>query len=138
MALTPTWVVFNLVFPVILPPISMYLAGKFMASTTAEKANAAVLRTVQEGQLGWVAIAWCALALYEAWEKLETRHDLYGFVIYSSVGLLIIIFGSIFISVGGAMTAPDKPAEQKKYAGWSIITAIAAGVLFSLVHWKVS
>lgn len=137
MSLTPTWVVVNLVFPVVLPPASMFMAGRYMARTPEEKKNARVLRTMQDGQLGWVSIAWCALALYEAWDKIDVP-ELHRFVLWSSGGLAFLIFGAIFISVGGALNAPEVREEQKKYARDSVILTLAAGALFGIVHARVS
>ena len=130
MALTLTWGVVNLVLPVALPPVSMGLAGKFMARTDVDRKNARILRTVQEGQMGWLAIAWSALGL-------EANPELYTFVVSTTVAFLCVIFGSIFISVGGAMNASEKEEEKWKYTCASTIVTGAAAFLFAMVHAKI-
>lgn len=87
--------------------------------------------------MGWLAIAWSALGLYESWTALEANPDLYTFVVSTTVAFFFVIFGSIFISVGGAMNASEKEAEQWKYTCASIIVTGAAGLLFATVHAKV-
>jgi hypothetical protein len=137
MALTLTWGVVNLVLPVALPPVSMGLAGKFMARTDVDRKNARILRTVQEGQMGWLAIAWSALGLYESWTALEANPELYTFVVSTTVAFLCVIFGSIFISVGGAMNASEKEEEKWKYTCASTFVTGAAAFLFAIVHAKI-
>jgi len=135
--LTATWLGVNIAFPLVLPPASMWLAGKFIARTSVEKRNAKVIRTVQEGQMGWIAIAWCALGFYEGWSALEDNHALFKFVALTSVGMAFVIFGAVFVSVGGSLNASDSEEDKLKYTVGSIILTVAAGFLFTLVHAKV-
>ncbi|WP_345817663.1 hypothetical protein AAGS40_30105 (plasmid) [Paraburkholderia sp. PREW-6R] len=136
MGLTVEWVLINLVFPVAVAPVLVSLASAFLALTPDQKRNTRLLRTVQEGQLGWVSLAWSAAAVYQAWDYLEHHQNFYRFVslVGPAEGLLVLAGG--FISVGGTMAASDEASKQKRYAIWSIVTACASGFVWAVVQFK--
>jgi hypothetical protein len=133
------WIGVNIACPIAVSPVFMFLANHFLALTEEQKKNSTVLRTVQEGQLGWVSLAWSAAAIYQAWDYLyshrrqENAFDLFLWILLSE---LLLIVGAGFISVGGTMTASEKAEDKKKYSFWSIFVTLVSAAILVIVQVK--
>lgn len=106
------WFFVNLIVPVGLPPLGILIVRMMKIELSEEvKKKTTFWATIQDGQLGWIALAWAAAAVYELYDALVTgKHAPWmGLVILSE---FIIVLMGIAISAGGAVTASDKERDS--------------------------
>ena len=63
----------NAIVPAILLPAGLLLA-RLMPLQTAQRERTRIVTTIQDGQLGWLALAWSAATVYEAWDMDAKGH----------------------------------------------------------------
>lgn len=134
MALTATWVAVNIVAPVIIPIAGMKLGGKYMATTDEQREKAKIRRSMQQGQLGWLAVAWAAAAIYEAFDYMDDHGRWLKWVGGLTVAEACVVVAAMYIATGGAINADDKDPDDKDYMRGSIICALASAGLFAYAH----
>jgi len=128
------WIGINIFVPVTLPPAGLLLA-RLMPLQDAEKKRTRVITTIQDGQLGWLALAWSAASIYEAWEYMDVQNHVYHWVGILLAFDAVIMITAMFIAAGGAVTADNSTNRPQRLSG-SIIVAIASGAVFIGVHLK--
>ena len=128
------WVGINIVAPIVLPMMGLWLVKGTMPITPAQKDKSRIITTVQDGQLGWLAVAWSSAAVYEA---VEYMHKLNRFVDWIGVLLaveFVLVLTGMFVAAGGAITASDAPRKDHKYLISSTIITLASAIVFMYVH----
>jgi hypothetical protein len=97
---------------------------------------------MKDGQLCWVAIGFCASALYEIGIANPCNFRLpVGMLDYLNGVAIVIIVGSSLLAAGGAMfpTSADRPlgvAWSKHYACflYSLVLTMCAASIYAVVH----
>lgn len=128
------WVIINIVVPVILPPAGLLLA-RLMPLQKAERERTRIVTTIQDGQLGWLALAWSAATVYEAWEYMEVKGHVFAWVAILLGSEIVVVLTAMFIAAGGAVTA-DASTNRSTRLGGSIIVTIVSAILFVATHFK--
>jgi hypothetical protein len=129
-----SWVVVNIIAPIILPILGLLLMAWFMPLSDEQKQRARIITTVQDGQLGWLAVAWSMAAVYEAIDHMQKLHTFLPWVGGLLLGEFFVVLGGMFIAAGGAVTATEAPRADQRYLVWSIIVTIVSAVVFTAVH----
>jgi len=128
------WVLINIAVPVILPPAGLLLA-RLMPLQQAERERTRIVTTIQDGQLGWLALAWSAATIYEAWEYMEAKGHVFAWVAVLLASEIVVVLTAMFIAAGGAVTA-DTSANRSTRLSGSIIVATMSAMLFIATHLK--
>jgi hypothetical protein len=127
------WALINIVVPVILPPAGLVLA-RLMPLQPAERARTRIVTTIEDGQLGWLALAWSAAAIYEAWEYMAAKQHVFTWVAILLACEIVLVLTAMFIAAGGAVTAGE-PNRTSRLGG-SIIVAGTSAVVLIATHLK--
>ena len=128
------WIVINLIVPVF-APIAICM-GLRAGTHGVNRDKLAPMMLVKDGQLGWIAAALCAAAIYEA---CDISSD------YATVRLIAIVtlgalgFFSALFSVQGITNPVPFPLEQSD--DWrpfraTFATTWLSAVIFLLVHFR--
>ncbi|WP_438396918.1 hypothetical protein [Caballeronia sp. DA-9] len=128
------WVLINIAVPVILPPAGLLLA-RLMPLQQAERERTRIVTTIQDGQLGWLALAWSAATIYEAWEYMEAKGHVFAWVAVLLASEIVVVLTAMFIAAGGAVTADTSTNRSTRLSG-SIIVATMSAMLFIATHLK--
>jgi hypothetical protein len=81
-------------------------AGRLVPLQEAERARTRIFTTIRYGQLGWLALAWSAATLHEAWEFMEKKGHVFDWVAVL-LGCEIVVVLTAMLSRLGARLAPD-------------------------------
>ena len=148
------WIVINIVLPVMLPVLGLWLMRVSLVKSeddAARKQALAARRYVmlfKDGQLGWVALLMCFTALSEFVEGL-TKHKKAA-PDWTALFFLVVAFTILSAGVFAANGAVDsiKVIEAKtllkwiRYYGvafWSMVLTVIAAVALSVAHfWAAS
>ena len=125
------WLLLTIVVPAVLPTLiawAMYWGDWNEASRTTVHP----MRTIKDGQLCWVAIAFCGSGLYEnlsshAWNPWLVSA-------FCLLMLLSVLWGSMGMAKPGPYPFPTPPGATRNIMIGSIVVALVSGLLFALVH----
>jgi hypothetical protein len=92
------------------------------------------MTTVQDGQLGWLAVAWSAAALYEAISYMQDKHTFLPWLGGLLIAEFLAVLAGMFLAAGGAVTASGSARTEHRYLIGSIIVTILSAGLFGAVH----
>lgn len=140
------WLFVNIVVPSTLPLV-MLLAFKLVDLPAPYDARAKLLRAVQDGQLGWVAMCFAASCAYELFDYVfgskQGAPSWAGFVLSLAIVTLVI---SAVVSVAGTLFPVDdskpKPATQREWLSRyrlfisTDIVLLLTACLYCLVHYS--
>ena len=117
----------NAIVPAILLPAGLLLA-RLMPLQTAQRERTRIVTTIQDGQLGWLALAWSAATVYEAWD-MDAKGHVFGWVAVLLASETIVVLTAMFIAAGGAVTA-DTSTNRSTRLSASINVASMSAMLF--------
>lgn len=106
-----------------------------MPLQNAERERTRIVTTIQDGQLGWLALAWSAATVYEAWEYMATKGHVFTWVAILLACEVVVVLTAMFMAAGGAVTTDTSPNQSSRLGG-SIIVATTSAVIFILTHLK--
>jgi hypothetical protein len=132
------WFFVNIGLPAVLP----YFGIVFIRATgirqrpTVER-KLAFRTTVQDGQIGWLGLAWAAAAIYEGYGGLSQVSA--GYFSPAAIGIVLVaqivmVIMGIAVSAGGVVTACGDRRHTHYHAVTSICIAIVSGFLFCVIH----
>jgi 4-amino-4-deoxy-L-arabinose transferase-like glycosyltransferase len=126
------WMLANIGAPVVIPMV--FLSDKFFRKLDdATKERLKWMGQFKDGQLGWVAVGWCVGALYEVL-SLDTPG------LYLKTLLVITLFAAYAggqITAGGLAEADPAAKARKRFFWGSIIVALWAATMFTMIHVEV-
>jgi hypothetical protein len=132
------WFGINIAAPVVLPMIGLSLVSWTMPLNEAQRDKSKIAATIQDGQLGWLAVAWSAASVYESYAYMATAGQLVDWFGWLLALEFLLALGGMFIAAGGAITASSAPRADRKYVyGSTIVTSVSA-LAFCYVQTKVS
>ena len=132
------WFVVNIAVPIVLPYFGIvFIRATGIKQNPSVEKNLTFRTTVQDGQIGWVGLAWATAAIYEGYEGLS--HFSVGYFSPTGIGLilvaqLVIVAMGIAVSAGGVVTANGGRRHRNYHAIASTCIALASGFLFCIVH----
>lgn len=140
------WILVNLVIPATLP-LWILLLLKLVDMTDPYTERAKLMRTVRDGQLGWVAMGFSASCTYDLYEALvgsKAGAPSWAGTVFGMA--LVFLIASGVLSMAGTLFPFDesKSAPQgikewigryRLFVGTAITTAITAS-LYALVHYN--
>lgn len=128
------WALINIAVPGTLPAAGLLLA-RLMPLRPAERARTRLVTTIEDGQLGWLALAWSATATYEAWQHMASQGRVFTWVALLLACEAALVLTAMFIAAGGAVSE-ETAANRKSRVGGSIIVACASAMIFVATHLK--
>lgn len=136
------WFVVTVAIPVLAPMWGMALY-KFLRLPAEVGDHAKFILTVKDGQLGWVAVGFCASGLYELFEGSQTLgHAMTG---WAEGGFMLILVSSAFYAASGAVFPTPVPAPDDVKWSRHYVTMVASAALtflaafaYTVVHFQVS
>jgi hypothetical protein len=93
------WLAVNIIAPCILPMFGLLLIRSPL--TDDQKKKARFITTVQDGQLGWVAVLWSIAAVYEAVDFMSTTGRWVNWAGWLLAAEAIILLCGMSIAAGG-------------------------------------
>ena len=132
------WFGINIAAPVVLPMIGLSLVSWTMPLNEAQRDKSKIATTIQDGQLGWLAVAWSAASVYESYAYMATAGQLVDWFGWLLVLEFLLALGGMFIAAGGAITASSAPRADRKYLYGSTIVTSMSALAFCYVQTKVS
>lgn len=127
------WVLVNILVPVILPPAGLLLA-RLMPLPPAARARTRIVTTVENGQLGWLALAWSAAAIYEAWQFMAVKQSVFAWIAILLGCEIVLVLVAMFMAVGGAVAARHQ--TRISYFFGSIIVAGSSAAALVATHFN--
>src|ERR1700722_19979985 len=118
--------------------IGLSLVSWTMPLNEAQRDKSKIATTIQDGQLGWLAVAWSAASVYESYAYMATAGQLVDWFGWLLVLEFLLALGGMFIAAGGAITASSAPRADRKYLYGSTIVTSMSALAFCYVQTKVS
>lgn len=132
------WFGINIAAPVVLPMIGLSLVSWTMPLNESQRGKSKIATTVQDGQLGWLAVAWSAASVYESYAYMANMGQLMDWFGWLLVLEFLLALGGMFIAAGGAVTASNAPRADRKYVYGSTIVTSMSALAFCYVQSKVT
>lgn len=140
------WIFVNLVIPATLP-LWILMLLKLVDMPEPYAARAKLLRTVRDGQLGWVAMGFSASCTYDLYESLigaKAGTPTWAGTVFAIAIILLMMSG--VLSMAGTLfpfdeskvlpqSKKDWVAHYKLFVGTAITTALTAS-LYAMVHYN--
>lgn len=139
------WFFVNIVLPIVVPLAFLFLA-KFVDLPEPYASRAKLIRAVQDGQLGWVAIGFAAACAYEILEEMSRNPagaPAWAGLVFGIACVFLAVSG--FLATLGTLYPVDEsqPAptdvlswvrRYRLFLGTAVATLVTAA-LFSIVHY---
>jgi hypothetical protein len=132
--MTLGWFIVNILLPVVLPMIGLRMVSYFMPLNEAQLKRARIISTVEDGQLGWLAIAWSATAVYDSVSYMQDNEVFVSWIGNLLFAEFFVVSSAMFLAAGGAATSTEAGRTGRRHlTGSVIVTALSAGML-AMVH----
>jgi hypothetical protein len=128
------WFLVSILLPLLAPVVAMWVFQRLPLPVPAERKS--LLMPIKDGQLSWVAVAFCALAMYEIAVPGSDGPLVAGGLLGYVNGLSVLVMvPSAFLAAGGALfpteiVIPVKGRWYKYYQALAALlglTTLAAG-----------
>ncbi len=138
------WFLVNIIVPLVAPVLIVFLLRP-IPLPAATRSSLQWIAPVKDGQLCWVAIAFCASALYEYGTQASELGSTPAAILQVLNGLAnVCLVMSSIVATGGALY--PTPLHRPRNAGWlrhyscfcvSLFFAIASAGLYAIIHFEV-
>jgi hypothetical protein len=129
------WFLVNVIAPIVVPIGGLLLVAAFPL-TQAQRAKLSPMTTIKDGQLCWISVTYCILALYELHDFLRREDRYFEWAGWVETFAYIMILLGMFIAAGGAVTSDtvDAGEPDSDLMIGSIIVTLASAFLFVNIH----
>jgi len=137
------WLAINILLPVFAPLALLFVAGKICTPIEPFSSRMKLLRTVSDGQLGWVAVVFSASASYELFVQMQTNTPPIWAGLTLSTNIFVLVISGLTAVLGALFPVNDPTEKVDSIFAWalhyrtlciSILDISAAGAMFCKVH----
>lgn len=140
------WILVNLLLPATLPLLFMTMM-RLGSLPEPFLTRSGLLRIIQDGQLGWVAMSFAAASTYDLWQLMsreEVLRSAWSGILFS-LGVILMVVSAVFSIAGTLFPIDHRPRRFGTLAGWllhyklrvgSITILYLAAVLYSTIHFE--
>ena len=134
------WFMTTILVPIFAPNLVLWMWASWTHISQEDAKRLRQITPIKDGQLCWIAIAFCASALYELFEPTRSLEP--GLKSILLAGLVVVLGASSVVAGGGAaFPAPERPNgvpwhHHYKALKGSLILTVLSAISYSLVHFN--
>ena len=137
------WFAINILLPVFAPLALLSIAGRCCTPAEPFSSRASLLRTVKDGQLGWVAVVYSANATYELIVSVQAGLQSAWVGPAIAANILVLVISGMAAVLGALFPVPERNAPRQFDWSWishfrllclSVVAALAASTSLCRVH----
>jgi len=136
------WFAINILLPVFAPLALLFIAGKICTPIEPFASRISILRTVKDGQLGWVAVVFSANSAYELFAHVQSNIPPNWAGPALTLNIVILVISGMAAVLGALFPVEESPEIPKSLKTWmqhypNLCTSIIAVVVAAFVLYKV-
>ncbi|WP_374583722.1 hypothetical protein, partial [Pseudoduganella sp.] len=108
----------NILLPVLAPILLLFVAGRVCAPAGPYASKLRIIRATKDGQLGWIAVVFCANATYDLYRKAAEGDSLYWEGPILAACIVCLIISSLLAIMGATFPVPEAKFKKATWKEW--------------------